>query len=309
MSHADEVSRQELVGRRAREAVRDGMSGTTLWQIDQLWQDELFAPPTEDPEPVGGQRVTRFQGYLNQVDWTDPGHVSRALRVFEQALRPYFIEDPPSDWAINTYLPRVRRLLERDGYVLHDDGRITGGATSVIAEQFLSNLTDPVVIREHLERIGSAVERDDPAQAIGSAKELIESTAKVVLHARGESVADSEDLPQLVRRAQQSLAVHPSDVTEGPDGSDAVKKVLGAASTIASGLSELRNRGYGTGHGPGRSRSGLGPRHARLAINAAKLWCEFMLDTLTDPRAPWRAAVAETSPNGGGAEGSTLEQR
>jgi hypothetical protein len=281
------------VSQRAREAVRDGMSGTTLWQIDQLWQDELFAPPPEDPEPVGGQRVTRFQGYLNQVDWTDPGHVARALRVFEQALRPYFIGDPPNDWAINTYLPRVRRLLERDGYVLHDDGRITGGTTSVIAEHFLANLTDPVVIREHLERIGSAVERDDPAQAIGSAKELIESTAKVVLHARGEAVANSEDLPQLVRRAQQALRVHPSDATEGPDGSDAVKKILGAASTIAGGLSELRNRGYGTGHGLAQSRSGLGARHARLAINAAKLWCEFMLDTLTDPRAPWRTDAAE----------------
>jgi hypothetical protein len=57
---------------------------------------------------------------------------------------------------------------------------------------------------------------------------------------------------------------------------------------LTSGLVELRNRGYGTGHGPGMARTGLGSRHARLAINAAKLWCEFMLDTLGDERAPWR---------------------
>ena len=45
--------RRELVSRRTREAVRDTMSGTTLREIDEMWQDELF-PPAEDPESVGG---------------------------------------------------------------------------------------------------------------------------------------------------------------------------------------------------------------------------------------------------------------
>ena len=66
-----------------------------------------------------------------------------------------------------------------------------------------------------------------------------------------------------------------------------MKKILGAAATVTAGVAELRNRGYGTGHGPGQVRQGLGTRHARLAINASKLWCEFVLDTLTDPLAPW----------------------
>jgi hypothetical protein len=29
-------------------------------------------------------------------------------------------------------------------------------------------------------------------------------------------------------------------------------------------------------------------------MNAARLWCEFMLDTLADPNAPWRRS-GETS--------------
>ncbi|MFC8525427.1 hypothetical protein [Pseudarthrobacter sp. NPDC057230] len=93
--------RRELVNRRARDAVRDFMSGTTLGQIDELWQDELFAPVFDDPEPVGGQRVTHFQGYLDHVDWTDPSQVARALRVFEAALSwlfdlPMNIDQAPS---------------------------------------------------------------------------------------------------------------------------------------------------------------------------------------------------------------------
>jgi hypothetical protein len=70
-----------------------------------------------------------------------------------------------------------------------------------------------------------------------------------------------------------------------------VKKILGAVTTISAGIAELRNRGYGTGHGQGAARTGLGTRHARLAINAARLWCEFMLDTLSDPQAPWRTTT------------------
>jgi len=57
---------------------------------------------------------------------------------------------------------------------------------------------------------------------------------------------------------------------------------------VTAGLAELRNRGYGTGHGAAGPRVGLRPRHAHLAVNAAITWCQLMLDTLADPEAPWR---------------------
>lgn len=91
------------------------MSDTVLRDIDGMWQDEGFAPGAEDPD-VGGQRVSRFQSYLDQVDWTDRGHVDQALRVFETALADFD----------DHYLGAVRRCLERDGYTFAD-GRITGG--------------------------------------------------------------------------------------------------------------------------------------------------------------------------------------
>jgi hypothetical protein len=43
----------------------------------------------------------------------------------------------------------------------------------------------------------------------------------------------------------------------GPDGTEAVKRILGVVSMIAVGLAELRNRGYGTGHGAARAWVGL----------------------------------------------------
>ena len=129
-----------------------------------------------------------------------------------------------------------------------------GGSTAVVLRAgALGNLTDPGAIRDHLTRISRAIESSDPAQAIGSAKELIQSTAKVVLREVGATVDDAWDIPKLVLEAQVVLRVHPTAAAPGPDGSDAVKRILGGVTTVAGGVAELRNRSYGTGHGPGRS--------------------------------------------------------
>lgn len=70
-----------------------------------------------------------------------------------------------------------------------------------------------------------------------------------------------------------------------------IKRILGGASSVAIGVAELRNQS-GTGHGQGRPRTGLGQRHAHLAVNAAFMRCQLMLDTLADPIAPWRKQAA-----------------
>ena len=59
--------RRELVSQGTRRAVRDLMSNTVLREIDQMWQDEKFAPGPEPDPPVGGQRVSLFQSYLTPL--------------------------------------------------------------------------------------------------------------------------------------------------------------------------------------------------------------------------------------------------
>jgi hypothetical protein len=159
-----------------------------------------------------------------------------------------------------------------------------------ITEEAIANLRDATAIREHLVRLQRSA-HNDPPLAIGIAKELVESTAKTVLLEAGEFVDDKEDLPALVARAQQALGLHPSSAQPGPDGTDAVKRILGGLMNVTTGLAELRNRGYGTGHGPKGERVGLHPRHAHLAVNAAMTWCSIMLDTLADPAAPWQRGL------------------
>jgi hypothetical protein len=177
--------------------------------------------------------------------------------------------------------------LRRDGYVTDPGtGHITPAGPQFAAAS-LAVLKDPSAIMQQLDQIQRAIV-EDPALVVGCARELIESTAKVVLAERGLSVSEKADLPELVGQAQQAFAPHPSSAAPGPDGTDAVKRILGSVSTIAAGLAELRNRGYGTGHGPAGTRVGLRARHAHLAVNAAFTLCQLMLDTLADPEAPWR---------------------
>ncbi|MGT6257493.1 hypothetical protein ACRW5P_27915, partial [Escherichia coli] len=78
------------------------------------------------------------------------------------------------------YTEGAFEYLTRDGYRVEAGGRITGGPVAVLRDGALADLADPSAIREGLQRISRALQDGDPAQAIGSAKELIESTAKVV---------------------------------------------------------------------------------------------------------------------------------
>lgn len=278
---------RELVGLRTREAVRDHMSDTVLRDIDEMWMDELFPEAPKDLLPAGngGQRVTRFQGYLDQVDWTSPSQVARAVRVFEVALRPLFDHPWAPDWDTSTHIARLRKLFARDNYTLHDEGHITGGETVNLDHEYLGDLRSAEVIFEHLRRIEEATVRNDPALAIGSAKELVESTAKIVLRERGKNFDKNDDLPKLAGMASDALSIHPKQTAA--DNQPSIRKILGGALAISGGIAELRNT-HGTGHGRDAPPSGLNRRHARLAVNGARLWCQFVLDTLADTNAPWK---------------------
>ncbi|MFG1638594.1 abortive infection family protein [Pseudonocardia alni] len=269
-------TRRELMSAATRGAFRDLMTGSTLSQIGRAFQDEGFAPTADGTYEDSSERRTLTQEYMDAVDWGDAAHVARVLRVFEQLLDGFEVP----------YTDRFFRALRRDGYQVADDGEIVGRGPDLTAGS-LAGVRDPVAIHEQLDRIRRAFRDDDPALVVGSAKELIESTAKCVLLERGLPVDDKADLPALVKDAQQALGLHPSVARAGPDGNDAVKRILGGAASIALGVGELRNR-VGTGHGATGVRVGLRPRHARLAVNAATTWCELMLDTLADPDAPWR---------------------
>jgi hypothetical protein len=276
------VMTRSLVPLPVRRHFRDLSAGfSTLRLIAAMWEDHGFVA-SGDPNEETGQRRGFWREFEDNVDWTDPSHVERVLRVYETLIESL------SDEAVVT----TRRLVSRHGFTLDDEGRLTLPSGSTIAgaarlPQSLHTLRDPEMILDSFGRIDRAIS-SDPAQAIGSAKELIEATAKTVLDELGVSFDDKTvKLPWLVDTAQRKLGLHPQTVAPGPDGSQATKRILGGLSNIALGLAELRNEGWGTGHAA--RRPGLRTRHGYLAVGAAHTWCQVILDTLADPNAPWRS--------------------
>lgn len=67
-------------------------------------------------------------------------------------------------------------------------------------------------------------------------------------------------------------------VHEAARGADVIKRLLSNLSTIGNGLAELRGL-YGTGHGKHGSATGLGTRHAKLAVGAAATLTVFLFET------------------------------
>lgn len=271
----------DLISPTTRGVFRQLMTDSTVGVIEAAFRDGGFAPNPLCTYQDSSVRRETTQAYLESVNWTDWTHVRRFLRVADRLL---------DGWDAAA-IEKFRRNLEHDGIEIDDNGNPTM-AFSGIDIASIQALTDPSALYEQFERIRRSV-NDDPPLAIGSAKELIESTAKVVLRERGLPVNDTDDLPKLASQAQTALGLHPRST--GPDGAEGVRQILGAVSTIAKGLAELRNRGHGTGHGPATARTGLRTRHARLAVNASITWCQLMLDTLADLEAPWRKSSGETA--------------
>lgn len=286
------TARRELVSPATRNAIRSLATSLTVRIVSELWEDQGFAPISpekllyQDP----GQRRTEFMLYAEGVDWTDPDHVRRALLVFEDFLRKY--DEETYQWrhesspTPDAWREDIRVRLERDGLVLDDNGKITW-STPPVLDRDLSTLTDASGILVELERIRRDLTAD-PHGAIGAAKQLIEATAKTALRELGVPIDRNAALPALVNTVQKALKLDAGSAPEGPDGSKAVKKILSGSVNIAVGVAELRNQGFGSGHGMASAPSGLGVRHARLTVNAAVTWCELILDTLADPAAPWR---------------------
>jgi hypothetical protein len=292
----------EILSRTARNAVRAMLTDLAKAAIAEYWENEHFTPAPDFTPGEGGVRKQTFDSYAAAVDWTDADHVARALRVFETLLRRVERDGRRyGDGIPAESLADLREAFARDGVRMDDELRFhTARVARLVVHT--DTLTQPSGIHAELERV-RRFGAEYPDDAIGAAKQLIEATAKVVLLECGLPVDERLDLPALVKQAQHALHLHPSSVPSTgsgavPDNAESIKRILGALTSAAIGVAELRNR-YGTGHGRLAAPTGLGPRHARFAVNTAATWCELMLDTLVDPDAPWRRANAAATPAGG----------
>jgi hypothetical protein len=271
---------------RVMRLLADQLTATPMREIDALFDDRGVAlgppQPRENDESVRRERMRR---YLVSLDLDDAADIQRLTAVLGDVLQS-IVQDTSTGWGSNDGLrDKWVRILREDGFDVDEaTGTVRlGRAGANLTEQALDALPDPQSIQDHLRRLGDSVDTD-PRLAVSTAKALIESTAKCVLTARGQSYARAAKVPALVNAAQESLGLAPKSVS---DEDRALRQALQSLITLTQSVTELRNS-VGIDHGAEEVPRWVRPRHARLVVGAAQVWCQLMLETLADPDAPWR---------------------
>jgi Abortive infection C-terminus len=158
------------------------------------------------------------------------------------------------------------------------------GSTQLCGVQdAIVTINTPELARQ-LERLRGAVD-DDPGLAIGTAKEMLETTCKTILEEHGVAVDPAWDVPELLKATRRQLKLLPDDIPDAVRGADTMKRLLSSLGQIGYGLAELRNL-YGSGHGRSGGTKGLSPRHARLAVGAVATLVQFLFETHRDRKTP-----------------------
>lgn len=273
--------------RRTIRMLGDELSGWwVLATIADLFDDAGIAlGPEEAANGVAGQRRGLMMQYISTLDPNSPADTLKLVEVVNHVLFELVHRQYEGEIGVE-WRQKFLDQIKRDGFVLDGDSQIESPVRVDLPAELLSSLADASAIHDHLQRLNQNLE-SDPRLAVSVAKELVESTAKLVLRGRNIAYTQADDVPALVARAQEALKLNASGV-EGADGeAKALKRILQSLTSLTQGITELRNE-VGTGHGRESVPTWVRPRHARLAAGAARTWCTLMLETLEDPGTPWR---------------------
>lgn len=254
--------------------------------IDQAFLAEDFEPQPDYSGSEIGERRARVAAYHATVDFGDRDQVRRLINVYVDAINSW---GRTEDGELYPGALDMIRSLRRDGVPIDDAGELTAPLSDLaIPLERFDRLGDPHVVEQHLQRITANIHRD-PAAAIGSAKELVESVCKCILDDYEVTYSASDVLLDLYKKAANELRLSREAVPNSVKGSAASHRVLQNLSTAVQSLAELRNE-IGLGHG----RTTLSPafaRHARLAANSSRAIVEFLLETWHERRSSSSSAA------------------
>ncbi|MBL0318466.1 MAG: abortive infection family protein [Alphaproteobacteria bacterium] len=207
--------------------------------------------------------------------------------IIIEALYPvHSTKETPNNEAAAT----LNKHLQKDGYKLipnridcftDEIGRQTYGDFLVFDVQPISGKTveianitkiDHQFINDQIRKANEKLAKGDYDGAITNARSLVEAFQEEIIRKSCAEVPQYDgDLQKLYKATKQTLNLDPSQ----KDLSDTLKQILTGLNSIISGISGLSNkmadrhsRSYKPSH-----------HHAKLAVNVAFTFCEFLLDS------------------------------
>lgn len=199
---------------------------------------------------------------------------TRARQLIDALLRDLRAGGHFDDGSIaHDDLRRVQIAFRKQGWTLSDAGDLTEVSVNL-------DTGGRPALNEQLHRLQRA--DDDPALALGSAKDLLEAVAKFVLSELDWPIEKNADFGQLWYFARERLHILPQQVAADTPGANHIRAVLQNAWMIAEQVNALRNL-QGTGHGR-TLPTGVTAELARLVVREACSVAEFTLSNLDRAR-------------------------
>lgn len=208
------------------------------------------------------------------------------LRFLCESVHP--VVRPDREEAVKL-VSHFNEQLRQVGWEIYEVERIAGrprfafrrmtnhGGRAVLRARNVADSLDAGWMAKEIERLENGIDRD-PALAIGTAKELVETCCKTILTNRGVAFSKSDDLGDLTKKLTKELQLVPEGVSEEAKGAENIRLILRNLTQLANNLAQLRGL-YGTGHGRDGNHRGLQPRHARLAVASAVAFIDFVSET------------------------------
>ena len=148
---------------------------------------------------------------------------------------------------------------------------------SVSRARTVAYTLDADSMRKEIDRIEQAIDTD-PAGAIGTTKDLLESCCKTILTKCEVTFSKSDNLLKLTKALAKEIKLVPDGISDEAKGAETIKRILGNLAALTQYIAELRGL-YGSGHGRDGKHKGLEPRHARLAFASAVAFIDFVTET------------------------------
>jgi len=274
----------DLISIKTRQVFREYMTGWVLRQITDEFDAAYIDCDLSYQPQVSGARRALVEQYYHSVNWSDRHDIKKVLQVFQNVLHAAEKAVAQITWEDETVrrqkaeVEKLVHFLSRDGFQWVD-GRIVSGSGMPSLDDIKEAAAafDAKHLADQIRRIEQSIETD-PALAIGTAKELVETCCRTILAERGKPVTGMPDIPALTKETLKELKLVPDGIPDQAKGSDTIKRLLSNLATIGQGLAEIRNL-YGSGHGKDGKTQAIKPRHAKLAVGAATTLVTFLVET------------------------------
>lgn len=218
----------------------------------------------------GGHIIDEDERLLRSLHYKDDDYGSCVIRVIKSLIE----YDPNNIRIIEKYV-QLDEYLNLHKTNLHE--RLYGATTVITNYNNTSAVLDNAEVNKQTERIKAAIENGDPALAIGTSKDLLETVLKQILE-KLDQPNEYTDIQLLLKKVQIHLNIDPN--SERTKAHTKLKRTLSSLGQLVVGVAEMRNLA-GTGHGKTQSPY-VDPNHALLVVNTTYTISTYLINLLHD---------------------------